>query len=525
VLTSAVVFGGWALVPAAAVANYAAFASRGALSLHRGTYNQRIRVLVETILERGQFSAAVVDELIHEIRTFAALDRATPDQLQRFDLLAAEIRAFAAAFELTRPSDVVSARELHETALAEFSRFLDIAGTIFGVQAQSMHRYAPNSGVQGRVLATALAATFLVNLKWHWVQAWTTSGLDQWVNGTYVVADVVFLAQAAIAAITGIAGFDGSGHPRVRRMVQLVGLPVITVANLLLTVQMHAAGDPLLLGAAYVLTGATAYLTKLAVTAELKLGRVQPRKGAWASTLLGGGVLAFGLAGLVRAYPVELLLVAVTAPVLLRVLSKIDSWWAERKRGPPPVRDATPADLALIEAQALVHPGVGVVLVAPGDPLRAVGLELRAKDEVVLVMHGDRDGFRYAVPGAVVRVSAAQVGQLLARLLPLPAGGPVLPLVACACSVGAQQQVLHELSSAAGRPVVANTGPVRVHRPDRYGAWASSGGTWVGYDAVSMLPSRPVGAPLALVAPGRVPGAERVGEPGVALPIAPRAPP
>ena len=164
-----------------------------------------------------------------------------------------------------------------------------------------------------------------------------------------------------------------------------------------------------------------------------------------------------------------------------------------------------------------------MVLAPPGDRLRAFGLELRAgTGEVVLVMHGDRDGFLYPGTDGDVRVTVAQVADLLAELLP-PAPDRT-QLTVCACSLATVPTGgMRELSVLTGRPVVAPTSDVWVHRPGRAGARVSTTGGWMRVDGLT--PPVPSAAPQALVAPRTVPGAQRVGPPGVALPIAPRAPP
>ena len=235
------------------------------------------------------------------------------------------------------------------------------------------------------------------------------------------------------------------------------------------------------MGPAAVLTAATGYLTWLGVAVELGLGRLAPRKGAWANAALAGGLVAFGVFGLLPASWPVVALGLVGGTVAMLGLSKIDTWLSTRARGPPPARpqrDATAADLDRFRREAIVSPGGrGVVLVAPGERLRAHALELRVPaGEVVLVMHGDRDGFFYPTPEAEVRVSAAQVAGLLEQLLPPAAGSGQLTV--CACSVAAGPAA-RELAQRAGRPVVGSTGAVWVHRPGRHGARVTTAGSWL----------------------------------------------
>src|SRR5690606_7310867 len=186
-------------------------------------------------------------------------------------------------------------------------------------------------------------------------------------------------------------------------------------------------------------------------------------------------------------------------------------------------RAATEADLARIRAEALVHPdGLGVVLAPPGDRLRAFGIELRTvPGDVVLVMHADADGFIYPAADADIRVSAAQVAELLAALLPAPGGRR---LNVCGCSVAADPEAgMRELALRLGMPVVAPRSPLQVHPPGRNGARVSTDGGWLRVDGDR--PAEAVPGPLALLQPRSVPGAQRIGPPGVRIPIAPRAPP
>ena len=85
------------------------------------------------------------------------------------------------------PDETVTSR--HETAVAEYSQLLDKLGSTLGVQAQSIPGLHPHGGLLGRVHASVLAGTFLVNLGFHLPAWWHADGLAAWVNGTFAVAD------------------------------------------------------------------------------------------------------------------------------------------------------------------------------------------------------------------------------------------------------------------------------------------------------------------------------------------------
>jgi hypothetical protein len=524
------------LLQVTATVSYAAFAVRGALMLYRTAYSHQIRVMIESHLERGQFDPNTIDVLIAKARKYAVLSGTGRARLALLDKTTkgfqAEVARVVEEWDAITRSGTATAAQIQlarDQALTAFSVLLDRLGGFSGTQYQSYPSISADAGFLGRTVNTVLAATYALHFAWHWQQAAAATGtLEFWVNAVYAVTDVLFFLPAIASVVTGFAGKDVAGHhPISRKLVHLLGMPIITVANALLTVQLAMAPEQwLLVGPALVLTAATGYLTKLGLVVELGLGRIAPRKGAWASAWLAGGLVAFGVIGLLPAnWPVVLGLAGGTG--LLLGLSKIDTWRARRIRGPPvprPQRQATRADLERIRGEAIVHPdGLGVVLAPPGDRLRAFGLELRVgSGEVVLVMHGDRNGFRYPAPEADIRVSSAQVGDLLAQLLP-PAPGRT-QLTVCACSIGAAPtRRIQELSARAGRTVVVQAGETLVHRPGRHGARVTASGSWLQVDATGTV--RPVPGPQALVAPRTTPGTRRLGPPGVWLPIAPRAPP
>ncbi|GAA1269251.1 hypothetical protein GCM10009609_35470 [Pseudonocardia aurantiaca] len=524
------------LLQVTATVSYAAFALRGALMLYRTAYSHQMRVMIESFLERGQFDPNTIDVLIAKTRKYAVLSGTGRARLALLDKTTkgyqAEVQRIGEEWDAITRSGTATAAQIQlarDQALTAFSVLLDKVGVYSGTQYQSYPSISADAGFLGRTVNTVLAATYALHFSWHWQQAAAaTSTLEFWVNAVYAVTDVLFFLPAIASVVTGFAGKDVAGHhPISRKLVHLLGMPIITVANALLTWQLLLEHEWLSVVPAVVLTYATGYLTKLGVVVELGLGRIAPRKGAWASAWLAGGLVAFGVIGLIPAsWPVVVLGLAGGTGLLLG-LSKSDTWRARRIRGPPaqrPQRPATRADLNRIRGEAIVHPdGLGVVLVPPGDRLRAFGLELRVgSGEVVLVMHGDRDGFIYPAQEADIRVSGAQVGDLLAQLLP-PAPDRT-QLTVCACSIGAAPtRRIQELSARAGRTVVVQAGEVLVHRPGRRGARMTASGSWLQVDATGTVQYVP--GPQALVAPRTTPGTRRLGPPGVALPIAPRAPP
>ncbi len=171
-----------------------------------------------------------------------------------------------------------------------------------------------------------------------------------------------------------------------------------------------------------------------------------------------------------------------------------------------------------------MHPdGHGVVLVAPGDRLRAYGLDLRtAPGQATVVVHGDANGFWYLIDGVEVRLSGAQLAGVLTDL-GVPAAA-ISELVLCSCSVGVDPDgPVRDLSRALGLPVVAATTAVTVLAHALLGSRVESAGGWVRIDGDEAV--QPVPAPPALIDPITVHGAQRVGPPGFRLPIEPRAPP
>ncbi|GAA5129378.1 hypothetical protein GCM10023320_49740 [Pseudonocardia adelaidensis] len=337
VIGAGIAVGGWLMwsVVSSTAAIYVAFAVRGALNVHRGIYAQQMRVLVESILERGQLNLHTVRRLQQAMRKYAAFDRVSQEQLDRFD---AETRRFLvyAAVVLNldlQPGESAEARN-HEW-LRQFSIHLDTLGNIVGGQAQSLHGLSPNGGLLGRLLNTALALTFVVDLLGH-VAGMFTGGFPAVVSAAFALSDLLFLGQTLPAAISGWAGYDLSAHPLARKLVHLVAMPVIAVANALLTVQFGWVAPSAMIIPAITLTLSSGYLAVLGVIAEAKLGRLQPRRGAWANGVLSASLLAFGVITLAPERGWTLGFTAAGAAFALWAISKIDRWLSNRSSGPPP---------------------------------------------------------------------------------------------------------------------------------------------------------------------------------------------
>ncbi|MGH8964386.1 MAG: hypothetical protein ACRDXB_03520, partial [Actinomycetes bacterium] len=290
--------GGWAAaIYATPALGYAAFALRGALTAHRTAYTQQVRVLVESILERGQFNLDVIRRLEHVIDKYAYLDRATQQRLAEYQAISEQflVDAYAIATLPLQPGESVADRT--QVGLKEFSLFLDRASSALGAQAQSFHGLNPQGGLLGRLTNTALAATFVVNLGVHFAALFTTGGLEWWTNAVYAFSDLLFLAQSGASATTGWAGWDIGAHPFIRKLVHRFALPVVTAANVLLTLQLAVVEHSYVAIPAIVLTAATGYLSALGIDAERRLGRQVPRRGAGANALLATSLVAFGLIG------------------------------------------------------------------------------------------------------------------------------------------------------------------------------------------------------------------------------------
>ncbi|WP_343947234.1 trypsin-like peptidase domain-containing protein, partial [Pseudonocardia zijingensis] len=340
VFTAVVAVTGWTMWPllTTTTAGYVAFAVRGALNLQRGVYSQQMRVLVESILERGQFNDGTIRLLSKTMRTYAFFDRATGQQLDDFGLQVQKAMARVVVLKqlLLAPDAGETARMRYETALQDFSKYLDKAGNALGAQAQSFHGLNPHGGVLGRLLNTALALTFVVNAFGHFHGLLTTDGFVMAVNGAFLLADLLFLGQAAPSAITGWAGWDVGAHPLIRKLVHRFALPVITFANAMLTAQLAFIDSSPMVIPAIALTLSSGYLTILGLISEGKLGRLAPRRGALANGVLNASLMAFGVLTLLPDHWWQLIMAAGLGPVVLYAVSRLDLWLSRRTRAPPP---------------------------------------------------------------------------------------------------------------------------------------------------------------------------------------------
>jgi hypothetical protein len=336
-----VAVGAWALLPASVTAHYAAFAVRGALGLHRTAYSQELRVLVESIIERGQFDLVTIRVLISVMRKYAALDGATPQQVTDFEQVANTFLVIAHALVHAPLGPGEAPQSRHHAALKEFSIFLDKAAVALGTQAQSFQGLAPNAGLLGRGVNSVLAGTYLINLAVQATGMMTGTGLDAWVNGAFALSSALFLVQALPMTIMGWAGADFSSHPALRKVVHLGAFPAVTLGSLLLAIQSGVIDNSIMVVPALALTAAGGYLSALGATIELGHGRPAPRRGAAANAILGGSLVAIGVMNLPGQW-FGLTVGAVAGIAGIRALSKIDGWRSRRTRGPPPDGPANP---------------------------------------------------------------------------------------------------------------------------------------------------------------------------------------
>ena len=94
-VTTAVMWMLWPLIGPAASAG--AWVLRGALVLYRNVKAQAMRILVESILERGQFNPTVIRRIANEIHYNARFERITPDQHAAFNQTVNQILITAVA--------------------------------------------------------------------------------------------------------------------------------------------------------------------------------------------------------------------------------------------------------------------------------------------------------------------------------------------------------------------------------------------------------------------------------------------
>jgi len=534
VTVAALAAGAYWLLPLAPVAAGWAFAIRGALNAHRAIYATQLRVMTESILERGQFDRDTLRHLITVIGKYAALDRTMPAwRLSKFDRLARQVLVDAEALIEAPRGPTETAQSRLETSLKEFSIFLDKAGSIFGVQAQSMFGFSPHSGLLGQTVTTVLAGTWLVNFVLHAAGTLTAlataNPLGIAVNATYAIADALFLVQALPAMIAGWVGYDPNLAPRIRAITQAWAMPMITVANFLFSLHVAFVEHSLLAIAGVGLTVASAYLSWLGIAAELRLGRIAPRKGVYANLALAAGLIVFGVAAVAPTTGWPLLLAVTTASATtMWGLARIDDWRAHKRRGPPTTptttrdtRDATDADLARITAEAIVNPnGHGAVLVAPGDRLRAYAQRLHVTaNQVTVVIHGDHNGFRYLIDDVEVRLTATQLAHILNHLNLQPHS----ELILCACSTGAHTNgPAHDLAHATGRPIIAATGTVTVQR-SLLGARADTDQPWRRFTTTH--PANTVPTPPTLTNHTHIPNTQPLSPTAHWIPVEPHSPP
>jgi len=292
------------------ITNSIAFIVRGSITLIRTAHTQQARVFGESLLERGRIDLNVIAWQAHLIRKYLpgelkpvpgrGREEYLAEVLTEYDRLTEEFLKLAAAIRYT-PLLVEygeRASDRQKLAIKEYSIYQDRLSRLIGATANSIMGMSPHAGLTGRLLHSTLAATFATNLIGHLALAASGGGLFFWVNAVYAISDAAFGLHALGGAASGWAGYDASGHPRFRRLIQLIGFPVLTLGNLLLTVQFFAGGHWLAGLTAAVLTTTTYYASRLGVALELSLGRKAPKRGATANFIIGASLVALGLISL-----------------------------------------------------------------------------------------------------------------------------------------------------------------------------------------------------------------------------------
>ncbi|MEV7551823.1 hypothetical protein AB0N89_19545 [Amycolatopsis sp. NPDC089917] len=358
------------------VAGNAAFVVRGMLNIAKTGHAQSNRVSLEGMLERGRLDQRSAEALARTIRDYLEYD---VSPLGLFDDILEEVRG---EVEVRTRRFLINLQAIIHTPLAigerpsqrqedvslEVSRYLNEVGRPYGAAPESITKMNPHAGRLGKVMASGLAATFLVNLPVHVAQATSLTGLAAAVAGTYAVADGLFLFTALSNAIGGIAGYDNALRPLYRRIQNALAFPVLTVANGMLVALEASQGEWLKALAATTLTGATFYISKLGTELELRLGRQAARKGPaalWvtASSLVGLGMMGLSSAPLVAAAGTAL---AVSGPVIYVVRAAwnraYDAYQARTPSGLvytsniPVLGVGAAVDLSLPQAPKLIEP-------------------------------------------------------------------------------------------------------------------------------------------------------------------------
>lgn len=301
----------------------AAFIARGAVSLWRTAYVQTIRVVHESMIERGRISPERVDALTGMIRRWAPSFVKDPDlrqeRLAGLDQAADQFKANLIELNGRRPDTAgmepaeakAAQKDYAEKLIAEYSRFSDEINRAMGVTALTIEGSNTRTPL-GNAASWTITGSFAAHLAYHINSAVITwkqgDMLGAATNATFVVADLAFLRYSAAESVGGLAGFNAAATPLARRIYNWVANPVVSVGNVLLTAQLatdtanaamaHNPAQALAAGgatlAAGALTYATSYLSWQGAKGELHLGVREPRKVQIASAAAAMGLMALG---------------------------------------------------------------------------------------------------------------------------------------------------------------------------------------------------------------------------------------
>ncbi|TVT58648.1 hypothetical protein FNH05_06385 [Amycolatopsis rhizosphaerae] len=300
---AAITMGTHGLTPEAVrLMNGTAFATRSMLMNVRNAHGQELRVTNESIMERERIDFEVPYRLARMLDKLLAYDVRPGGRRfgAQFDDILARVSAqfrdrthqFMIDYLATthfRLPEGVTAEGRRTLSVMLFSRWKDYVNRIIGATSDSINWLNPNAGKIGRAFHTIVAGTWIANLVGHATQAFTGAGLVQWVSGTYALVDLTFLATTLPAVWSG---YDPTLRPFLRKLHNIAGFGVLTVANAGLVGEYVMQGAWLKAVAATSLTAVTGYLSKLGVNIELKLGRDGAKKGPGATFMamsaLGG---------------------------------------------------------------------------------------------------------------------------------------------------------------------------------------------------------------------------------------------
>ncbi|WP_343943148.1 amidohydrolase, partial [Pseudonocardia zijingensis] len=301
----AVLAGLWTVPAALGWISSMAFVARGLLTLVRTAEQTAVRVVHESMYERGLVTEQKVTWLHDLVRRNAAAYGVSSDRLGRVTEVTRQFltNVFGPGGLLRRPlEDGESRAERHGRLVQEYSRWTDLTNRAIGTSLTSLLTTGAQTSV-GRAINATIALTFVGNLAFH---ALTPAYL------LYAVSDVLLLAPVLAAAVSGWFGFNIAAWPWARKLTNYWAYPVVTLANIGLTATFLVEGATAaaatsgvlaMLGvlisakivAAAVLTGATSYQTELALQTELGLGVRPSSKLPTASAYFALSLIMLGL--------------------------------------------------------------------------------------------------------------------------------------------------------------------------------------------------------------------------------------